>query len=49
MIWLCGFIQAIVESRSRQADLYLKHLTWQPMTDDDVEWVNNPQKIPQNP
>ena len=48
MIWLCGFIQAIAESRSRQADIYLKHLIWQPMTDDDVEWVNNPTKKPNN-
>jgi hypothetical protein len=46
MNWLCGFFQAVSESRARQADLYLKHLTWQPMTDEDVEWVNNPAKLP---
>ena len=39
-------IQAIVEYKQRQADLYLKNLTWQPMTDEDVKWVNNPTKIP---
>ena len=44
MIWLCGFIQAIAESRSRQADIYLKHLIWQPITNEGVECVNTPEK-----
>ncbi len=43
---MCKFLEAIVEYQSRKADLYLRHLTWQPMTDDDVEWVNTPAKAP---
>ena len=43
---ICAFIQAVAEYRQRQAELYLRNLTWQPMTDDDIEWVNNPAKIP---
>ena len=43
---VCKLIQAIAEYKQRQADLYLRNLTWQPMTDDEVEWVNNPTKIP---
>jgi hypothetical protein len=41
---MCKFLEAIVEYQSRKADLYLRHLTWQPMTDEDVEWVNTPTK-----
>ena len=48
MMWLCNFIQALSEYQERRAELYLKHLSWQPMTDEDVEWVNNPAKKPNN-
>jgi hypothetical protein len=41
-----NFVQAISEYQSRRAELYLKHLTWQPMTDEDVDWVNNPTRVP---
>ena len=44
---ICRFIRALAEYQARRADLYLKHLSWQPMTDEDVEWVNNPAKDPQ--
>lgn len=45
---ICKLITALAEYQSRKADLYLRHLTWQPMTDDDVEWVNNPGKTKEN-
>jgi hypothetical protein len=45
-MWFRNFIQALSEYQERRADLYLKHLSWQPMTDEDVEWVNNPAKTP---
>lgn len=44
----CKFVEAIIEYQSRRAELYLRHLTWQPMTDEDVDWVNNPGKLPEN-
>ena len=43
---ICRFIEALAEYQQRRAELYLRHLSWQPMTDEDVEWVNNPTKIP---
>jgi len=43
---ICRFIEALAEYKQRQAELYLKHLSWQPMTDEDVERVNNPTKTP---
>jgi hypothetical protein len=46
---ICKLIEALAEYQSRKADLYLRHLTWQPMTDEDVEWVNNPEKTTKNP
>jgi hypothetical protein len=46
---ICELIKALAEYQSRKADLYLRHLTWQPMTDEDVEWVNTPTKTPKNP
>jgi hypothetical protein len=27
----------------------MTHTYWLPMTDEDVEWVNNPGKLPQQP
>jgi hypothetical protein len=46
---ICKLIQALAEYQSRKADLYLKHLTWQPMTDEDVERVNKLEKPTKNP
>ena len=47
-MWFCKFIQALSEYQERRAELYLKHLSWQPMPDKDVKLVNNPEKTTNN-
>jgi hypothetical protein len=46
---ICKLIKSLAEYQSRKADLYLRHLTWQPTTDKDVKQVNNPEKTTKNP
>jgi hypothetical protein len=46
---ICELIKSLAEYQSRKADLYLRHLTWQPITDEDVKLVNNPEKTIKNP
>ena len=45
---ICELIKSLAEYQSRKADLYLKHLTWQPMPDKDVKLINNPEKTTNN-